>query len=48
MIIGDPDAVAQELAKLSKAGLRGIGIGKPFHTFAPHLADSGTERQQQK
>ena len=25
-IIGDPDAVAQELAKLSKAGLRGIGM----------------------
>jgi alkanesulfonate monooxygenase SsuD/methylene tetrahydromethanopterin reductase-like flavin-dependent oxidoreductase (luciferase family) len=25
-IIGDPDSVAQELAKLSKAGLRGIGV----------------------
>jgi dimethylsulfone monooxygenase len=52
-IIGDPDLVAQELAKLSKAGLRGIGVsfvnyGSELPYFAsevlPRLARMGLRK----
>jgi alkanesulfonate monooxygenase SsuD/methylene tetrahydromethanopterin reductase-like flavin-dependent oxidoreductase (luciferase family) len=34
-VVGDPDEVAQQLAELSRAGLRGIGIS--FVNYADEL-----------